>query len=331
MPAEKLFWDQPYRTELTANVTTVAGSTVTLDRTIFYAFSGGQEADAGTIDGRPVLEASWRGTEIYYTIQGTPDLTPGTAVITRIDGERRDRLVRLHFAAEIVLELVYQLFGRPLKIGAHIAEDKARVDFLWPGRISDVFAVVLPEAQRIIGEDLRIVSAFSDRSTERRYWQIEGFARVACGGIHPRTTGEVGAISLRRENIGKGKERIEIRLARRSGADPSHALVIYPPGYVCYIAHAERPAKDSQEASMSTKISDQELSELSQGELRRLVEALEEELEDVQMERSMTLGGTGVHIGAKEAERMRNEFDRDEARIETKLEQARRHLDEVTE
>lgn len=82
---------------------------------------------------------------------------------------------------------------------------------------------------------------------------------------------------------------------------------------------------------MSTKISDQELSELSQGELRRLVEALEEELEDVQMERSMTLGGTGVHIGAKEAERMRNEFDRDEARIETKLEQARRHLDEVTE
>jgi alanyl-tRNA synthetase len=46
---------------------------------------------------------------------------------------------------------------------------------------------------------------------ERRYWDVPGFARVACAGTHPRTTGEVGAIVLTRKNPGKGLERIEIR------------------------------------------------------------------------------------------------------------------------
>jgi Ser-tRNA(Ala) deacylase AlaX len=36
---------------------------------------------------------------------------------------------------------------------------------------------------------------------------------VRCGGTHLRNTSEVGAVALRRDNIGKGKERIEIRLS----------------------------------------------------------------------------------------------------------------------
>jgi Ser-tRNA(Ala) deacylase AlaX len=35
---------------------------------------------------------------------------------------------------------------------------------------------------------------------------------MACGGTHPRSTAEVGALRLKRKNIGKGKERIEISL-----------------------------------------------------------------------------------------------------------------------
>ncbi|HAE50502.1 MAG TPA: alanyl-tRNA editing protein, partial [Tistrella mobilis] len=46
----------------------------------------------------------------------------------------------------------------------------------------------------------------------RRYWEVEGVARVPCGGTHLRRTGEVGAITLKRVNVGKGKERIEMRL-----------------------------------------------------------------------------------------------------------------------
>lgn len=43
--------------------------------------------------------------------------------------------------------------------------------------------------------------------------------------------------------------------------------------------------------------------------LERRIAAVEEEPEGVAIERSLTLGGTGEPIGAKEAERMRNEFD----------------------
>ena len=69
------------------------------------------------------------------------------------------------------------------------------------------------EANRIIRSDLPIRCAFEDEANERRYWEIEGFSRVPCGGTHVRSTGEIGSIRLKRDNIGKGKERIEIRLS----------------------------------------------------------------------------------------------------------------------
>ena len=54
------------------------------------------------------------------------------------------------------------------------------------------------------------MSAFSDEAAELRYWEIPDLARVACGGTHLKRTGEIGKIELKRKNIGKGKERIEI-------------------------------------------------------------------------------------------------------------------------
>ena len=45
---EKVFWEDPYLTELKTRITSVNGNDVTVDQTIFYAFSGGQESDEGT-------------------------------------------------------------------------------------------------------------------------------------------------------------------------------------------------------------------------------------------------------------------------------------------
>ena len=45
-----------------------------------------------------------------------------------------------------------------------------------------------------------------------RSWEVEGFARVPCGGTHLKRTGEVGTIALKRKNVGGGKERVEITL-----------------------------------------------------------------------------------------------------------------------
>lgn len=68
----------------------------------------------------------------------------------------------------------------------------------------------------------------------------------------------------------------------------------------------------------------EEIENLSSDQVRAKIAELEEELEDLGMERSMTLGGTGVHISAGEAERLRNEFERDETRIMNRLAELRR-------
>jgi Ser-tRNA(Ala) deacylase AlaX len=120
--------------------------------------------------------------------------------------------MRLHFTAEIVLELTYRNSGSIKKIGAHIAQDKARIDFEWDGNISNVLTVIQKEAFGIIEANQEIISAFSNEETEERYWEIVGFARVPCGGTHLKRTGEIGEIELKRKNPGKGKERIEISL-----------------------------------------------------------------------------------------------------------------------
>lgn len=210
---EKVFWQDPYRTSLETQVTSVDGNQVTVAETIFYALSGGQESDHGSLGGLPVRDACKAGKEIVYTLDDGHGLRPGDPVTIAIDWPRRHRLMRLHFAAEIVLELAYRRFEGIEKIGAHIAADKARIDFRWAANIAKDLPALAEEAMRIVREDQPITSAYSDEENERRYWQIKKFPPVPCGGTHLRTTGEVGAIALRRKNVGQGKERIEIVLA----------------------------------------------------------------------------------------------------------------------
>lgn len=209
----KVFWEDPYLTRLDTRITGVDGPAVTVAETIFFAFSGGQESDAGTIGGWKVIEARKDGLEIRYTLAGDHGLQPGDPVTIEIDWARRYRLMRLHFAAEIVLELVYRSLPGVEKIGAHIAPDKARIDFEWPTNISALFPAIEAQAAALIAADHPIISAFADEAQERRYWEVAGFARVPCGGTHLRRTGEVGPLRLKRKNVGKDKERIEVTLA----------------------------------------------------------------------------------------------------------------------
>ena len=60
--------------------------------------------------------------------------------------------------------------------------------------------------------NLPIEKGYTDLATQRRYWKIDGFAQVPCGGTHVNTTSEVGYVTLKRDRPGKGIERIEIRL-----------------------------------------------------------------------------------------------------------------------
>jgi Ser-tRNA(Ala) deacylase AlaX len=212
MAVLKKFWEDPYLYNIEAKITSVDGVFVTLDQTVFYAFSGGQQSDIGTIGRYEVLEAVTEGLEIKYRLTDDHALAVGDEVLLQIDSVHRDKLRRLHFATELVLELVYQNYGHPHKTGANITSEKARVDFVWEGNISETFPFLANKLKELIDADLPVISTYEDEPMQRRTWEIEGFAKVSCGGTHPRSTKEIGAVVLKRVNPGGKKERIEITL-----------------------------------------------------------------------------------------------------------------------
>jgi len=214
----KVFWDNPYQQCLTTKVAEVSGNRILLEETIAFSFSGGQESDKATIGGFAVTDSVKEELLIYYTLEDGHGLCPGDMVTMEIDWPRRYRLMRLHFAAELILELVTRKLDLE-KIGAHIAESKARIDFVCDKNIGLFFEDILAEYNEIIKRDEIIQTGFSDEASQRRFWKIDGFAEVPCGGTHVKSTAEVGYVNLKRKNIGGSKERIEITLVDDSVID----------------------------------------------------------------------------------------------------------------
>ncbi len=208
---KKVFWDNPYQTSLTTHVVSVHGNEVLFDATIAYSFAGGQESDHGTVNGIPLLHSRMEGSLIYYTLPDGHGINQGDSVTMIIDWERRNKLMRLHFAAELILELVTQHLHLE-KVGAHIAPNKARIDFIAIMPITPHLPMLLEKYNAIIASNLPIQKGYSDFATQRRFWKIDGFAQVPCGGTHVNSTAEVGYVSLKREHPGKSIERIEIKL-----------------------------------------------------------------------------------------------------------------------
>jgi Ser-tRNA(Ala) deacylase AlaX len=208
---KKIFWENPYQTNLQTTVTAVNGNEILFADTIAYSFAGGQESDRAEVNGIPILNSRMEDNLIFYTLPNNHSLNVGDKVTMTIDWPRRSRLMRLHFAAELILEIVTQKYHFE-KVGAHIAETKARIDFKSDNNISALLPDILAEYNKIINDNRLIEKGYSDIATQRRFWKIDSFAQVPCGGTHVRSTGEVGFVTLKREHPGKSIERIEIRL-----------------------------------------------------------------------------------------------------------------------
>jgi Ser-tRNA(Ala) deacylase AlaX len=211
---KKIFWENPYQSALTTHVVAVDGNNVLFADTIAYSFAGGQESDKAFVNGMPILNSKMEANLIYYTLPDDHNLSVGHEVEMTIDWPRRLCLMRLHFAAELILEIVTQNYHLE-KIGSHIAEHKARIDFKSDTNISNHFSDILQQYNAIIDANYPIEKGYSDVANQRRYWKIDGFAQVPCGGTHVNSTAEVGYVMLKREKPGRGVERIEIRLIHK--------------------------------------------------------------------------------------------------------------------
>jgi hypothetical protein len=73
-------------------------------------------------------------------------------------------------------------------------------------------------------------------------------------------------------------------------------------------------------------MSDEDPSPLSRGELERRIAEVQAELDHLMAERALTLRGTGVHIGGKRAQEMKDEFEQDEAQLRATISELRASL-----
>jgi alanyl-tRNA synthetase len=224
--------------ETTATVVAVLegadGTTeVFLDRTPFYAESGGQMGDTGVI-----ASATGRCT-ISNTIAPMPGLHAhrgrmegiievGQEVVATIDGDRRDALRRNHTATHLLHAVLREVLGDHVRQqGSLVAPDRLRFDFSHHGaptrgelaevtrlvnaRIISDEAVETTETSRQEAEAMGAIAFFGDKYGDTvRVVRAGSHSLEFCGGTHVGALGSIGSFSILSEgSIGSNTRRIE--------------------------------------------------------------------------------------------------------------------------
>lgn len=233
---EELCATDAYARSCEATVRQVGKGGIVLDRTVFYARSGGQPGDTGLIrwDGGEVrvIDTVKEGGALLHRIGG--DAPPaGAAVIAEIDWERRHTLMRTHTALHALSAVVFRDYDAKVT-GGNMEPGAARMDFELQtidaefGRQVEeklnaelaadrpVHVSFLPRAEALADPDLirTKVNLIPGSVDPIRVVEIDGLDKQADGGTHVRSTAEVGRVRVAKtENKGKGFKRMRIELA----------------------------------------------------------------------------------------------------------------------
>lgn len=222
---------EPYTTEFEAIVESRDGEKLVIDKTHFYAESGGQPPDRGTLAGEKIDDVQMHDGEIIHTLGATPAVEVGATVTGRIDPAFRTYCMRAHTASHVLYGAGRRLFDDLSYSGFNIDEHKVRVDFATSTPIDDATLVSLERLTNRAVWDSRDVSwetipretalardgvAFNIETEEGienetvRLVDISDWDIAACGGTHVRNTREIGPVTLLdRSNPGKGVTRVE--------------------------------------------------------------------------------------------------------------------------
>jgi misacylated tRNA(Ala) deacylase len=229
---EKLFWQDAYLKEFDAKVLEIRGKEVVLDKTAFYARSGGQPGDTGEINGIKVVDTYYDANgNIVHLLEREPDFKVNDIVRGKIDWERRHKIMRLHTAAHIISGVLVKAFGNIKFTGSQIYEDRARMDFNLEKLDDEVVRFIEEKANEIVEKDLPVFSRIISKEElenhpglkrlmdESKYEKFDVLRVVGIGdidlqldgGTHVKSTKEVGRIKVvKRENKGKNNRRITI-------------------------------------------------------------------------------------------------------------------------
>lgn len=233
-----LFRDDAYLQSTPARVSVVNElGGIVLDRTVFYATSGGQPGDSGFLvraDGSRIridtaIHPDGDKTSIVHVpADGSVLPEPGENLTAVIDWDRRHRLMRMHTA----LHLLSVVFPFPVT-GGSIGEDKGRLDFDMPEVPEDLAALeaqlnAMVEADHPVSNEWITDAEMEAKADLIKTMKVKpptGQGRVRlvrigdidlqpCGGTHVASTAEIGRLALGKiEKKGKQNRRVSLLFA----------------------------------------------------------------------------------------------------------------------
>ncbi|MFD6379909.1 alanine--tRNA ligase [Streptomyces albidoflavus] len=210
-------------------------ATVVLDRTPFYAESGGQAADAGHLTGASVeaevvdVQRPLPGLVVHRVRVLAGELAPGDEVEATVDPEWRLGARQAHSGTHVLHAALRQVLGpAALQSGSYNRPGHLRLDFPWRGALTPAARSEVEEAaNQALRRDLPVgvrwmplaearelgaLALFDETYGEEvRVVEIGGpWSRELCGGTHVAHTSQIGVIALTGEaSVGAGMRRLE--------------------------------------------------------------------------------------------------------------------------
>ncbi|MFV2198117.1 alanine--tRNA ligase [Nocardiopsis sp. LOL_012] len=208
---------------------------IVLDRTPFYAESGGQLADTGTLtaDGRGVVDVEdvqkpLPGLFVHRGTVRSGEVVLDDTVHAEIDTGRRQAIERSHSATHLIHSALRNALGPSAgQAGSENRPGHLRFDFtadeqLGAGRLAEVEE----EVNHVLSGDIQVrteeksldealsmgaLAMFGEKYGDRvRVVEMSDYSVELCGGTHVGSTGRLGIVKLLGESsVGSGVRRVE--------------------------------------------------------------------------------------------------------------------------
>ncbi|HCL57236.1 MAG TPA: alanine--tRNA ligase [Spirochaetia bacterium] len=205
---------------------------IVLKETPFYAESGGQAFDTGTLQGKECLiqikDVQKSGDDIIHTGEIEGKWNPADHFTASVNLERRNKIRKNHTATHLLHKALQMVLGKHVKqSGSLVDDEKLRFDFAHFEKMS---AEEIKKAELIVNEEIQKAKAlsisvhdiedakamgatalFGEKYKDKvRVVQVPEFSMEFCGGTHVANTGEIGVFKIVSESsVASGIRRIE--------------------------------------------------------------------------------------------------------------------------
>jgi len=208
---------------------------VILDETSFYAESGGQDSDAGTIQGDGFeleildVQKPVKGLVSHKALVRAGEIATGMSAATAVDPEWRLGAAQAHSATHVVHAALREVLGpNALQSGSYNKPGYMRLDFAWTQALSLETRSEIEEVTNLaIRRDLAVSAQYMSLPEAKQWGAVALFgetydesvrvvevggpwSRELCGGTHVSRSSQIGLVSLIGESsVGSGSRRIE--------------------------------------------------------------------------------------------------------------------------